>query len=345
MNSTDDIADWLRAKPGKVRLRGTGSRAATLPPSGEATTLDLRPLNQIVRLDPGDQTCTVQSGVLREQLDDALAEHDLELPCLGQGTIGGLFASDPLGPAAAGAGSPRSLLLGVESVLADGTRCKSGARVVKSVAGFDVHKLLVGSQGRLFVAAELHLRLKPRARVELWFCNDGLEQTQAMALLHALRHEQLPPTVLQLRRATNGSFAVSGKISGRSVHVDAMTKRHSVKGCEAPQSFHVDGYDQADRHGAEVLHGAALPSKLPDVLSSLPQSAAFQWLGGGRFEATMPDSLATDRAIDKLAQLPVQAAVLMGAAERHAVHTATDSGVRNLTAGLKQALDPDGILA
>ena len=179
-------------------MAGTGSQVDTLPSKSDATKLDLSERNQIIRLDPGDQTCTVEGGVLRSQLDAALAEHDLELPCLGSGTIAGIFASDPFGPAGPGSIGPRNLLLGIDAMLADGTTFKSGAPVVKSVAGFDVHKLFVGSRGRLFLAMQMHLRLKPRPRSEQWFANRLLTMDEAIALLHALRDEAQPPTTLAL---------------------------------------------------------------------------------------------------------------------------------------------------
>lgn len=321
MKSIDDIGEWLRSRPGRVRLVGSGSRQTQLPKIDDASLLDFSDCNQIVRLDPGDQTCTVESGVTCAELDAALREHDLELPCLADqasGTIGGLFASDPFGPAAAGCAGPRNLLLGIDGLLADGTAFRSGAPVVKSVAGFDVHKLLVGSHGRLYVAARLHLRLKPRPRFEQWFANRGLDQDQALTLLHGLRAERQAPTVLQLRRERDGSFVVRGRLAGREVHVRAQQRQHGLQPCEALQEFHV----AAEPSGEEVIVGQSLPSALGDVLEALPQNAPFAWLGGGRFEAVLPKGTACDTVL----QPPL------------------DPGEQRLAAGLKQALDPDGTL-
>ena len=118
----DEVAEWLRdgaAAGRRVRLVGGGSRQHERAPIADGVArLDLSRLDRIVRLDPGDQTCTVECGLSRAHLDEALAEHELELPCLGDGTIGGLFAADPFGPAGAPpAQSPRSLLLGPRSVV------------------------------------------------------------------------------------------------------------------------------------------------------------------------------------------------------------------------------------
>ncbi|MFT7536426.1 MAG: FAD/FMN-containing dehydrogenase [Hyphomicrobiaceae bacterium] len=341
MNTFEDIATWLHSSPGRVRVTGSGSRAHTLPPMADATPLQLSQFNRIERFDAGDQTCTVESGVTRVELDVALAEHNLELPCLGGGTIGGLFAADPFGPAAAGCPGPRNLLLGLDALLADGSAFKSGARVVKSVAGFDVHKLFVGSHGRLFVATKLHLRLKPRPRTEQWFANDTLERDQALKLVHALRQEAEPPTVLQLRRERNGSFTVSGRVTGRSVHVTSLCKRHELVECGQPTSFHVDVTASA---GEEVLTGDALPSALPSLIKALPENTPFTWLGGGRFEAAMPNPQATDAALQQLPQANASGTILTGADTRRGVGTPTDPGEQRLAVGLKNALDPNGIL-
>ncbi|MFT4515653.1 MAG: FAD/FMN-containing dehydrogenase [Planctomycetota bacterium] len=341
MNTFEDIAAWLRSSPGRVRLTGSGSRAHTLPAITNATPLLLSQHNRIERLDPGDQTCTVECGVTHAQLDQALAEHDLELPCLGDGTIGGMFATDPFGPAAAGCPGPRNLLLGMDALLANGTTFKSGARVVKSVAGFDVHKLFVGSKGRLFVATKLHLRLKPRPRSEQWFANRALERNQALQLVHALRREEQPPTVLQLRRERDGSFVVAGRVTGRSVHVTALCKRHELDAHERPTHFHVA---TAASSGEEVLTGNALPSALPAVLNALPEHAPFTWLGGGRFEAAMPNYQATDVALQQLPEANASGTVLSGADSRRGISTPMDPGEQRLAEGLKHTLDPDGIL-
>lgn len=341
MNTFEDIAAWLHSSPGRVRVTGSGSRAHTLPPFTDATPLQLSQYNRIERFDAGDQTCTVECGVTRAELDAVLAKDDLELPCLGGGTIGGLFATDPFGPAAAGCPGPRNLLLGMEALLANGSAFKSGARVVKSVAGFDVHKLFVGSHGRLFVATKLHLHLKPRPRTEQWFANHALERDQALKLVHALRHEAQPPTVLQLRRERNGSFTVGGRVTGRSVHVTSLCKRHELAQCERPANFHVEVTASQEE---EVLTGNALPSALPSLVKALPENTPFTWLGGGRFEAAMPNPQATDAALQQLPQANASGTILTGADARRGVSTPTDPGEQRLAIGLKNALDPDGIL-
>ncbi|MHC4899502.1 MAG: FAD-binding oxidoreductase, partial [Planctomycetota bacterium] len=160
VRSDAELRDAL-VSGGAVRLAGSGSQQLLVPaPATKVRVISLQSMDRILRLESDDLTCTVEAGVRREALDAALQKRRLQLPCAGGGTIGGLFAADVHGPLGPGMHSPRSLLLGFEGMLAEGLAFKAGARVVKSVAGFDLQKLFVGSQGRLFAVTRLHLKLR-----------------------------------------------------------------------------------------------------------------------------------------------------------------------------------------
>lgn len=337
--SVAELGERLRARPGRVRLVGGGSRQDRLPDPGPALRLDLTALCAIVRLDAPDQTCTVECGVRREHLDQELASAGLELPCPGAGTIGGLFASDPVGAATQGGFAPRGLLLGMEAYLADGTSFRSGARVVKSVAGFDVHKLLVGSRGRLFVATHLHLRLKPRPRAEQWFAVGDLEPPRALALVAALRAEAVPPAALQLARSVAGACVVRGRLAGRARHVADSMRRLDLTASEPCWRDHL-----VPPTDGEVLAGLVLPSQLPMLLAQLPAGAPLLWHGGGRYEVAMPTPAATDALLAVLGAQTLAAAVVRGAATRIGHGTPVEPTLRDLEDKMQQALDPHGIL-
>ena len=333
-----DLTDLLRGRPGKLRIRGSGSQQERLPPApAGAQELDCSGLDAIERLDAPDQTCTVGAGVPRAALDEALRPHRLELPCLGGGTLGGLFASDAIGPASVGAASPRTLLLGMEAMLADGTSFQSGARVVKSVAGFDVHKLLVGSRGTLFCATRLHLRLKPMPRASVWFCADQLDLAPALERFVALRSLAVPPAQLHLQRTAAG-IRLTGRIAGRGTFVNATLRSHGLTEAPAPSQLHL-----AAPAGGEVLSGVVLPSRVGELLAAAPTDAAFLLHGGGRFELALANPVATDRVLASLPHLGAHACIVAGDSARRGNGTPLDLGQQRLAAGLKQALDPHGI--
>jgi glycolate oxidase FAD binding subunit len=338
--SAAELADWLAARPGRVRLVGSGSRAARVgAPAADVHEVRLAGIATIDRLDAADQTCSVDCGLPRAELDAALAPHGLELPCPGGGTIGGLFAADPLGAAAHGGQSPRSLLLGVEGLLADGTAFRSGARVVKSVAGFDVHKLLVGSEGRLYAATRLHLRLKPRPRAEAWFCRDGLSDADALAAFARLRAEPVGPAAVQLRRDRHGC-ALVGRIAGRAAFVRGQLAQHGLTEAACAWTDHL----AADAPG-EVVAGLARFTAVAGLCAAVPAAATLLWHGGGRFEAALPDAAASDALLAAAAALGVHARVV---ATTHPARrdrgSPIDPGAARLAAALRTALDPHGIL-
>ncbi len=334
--SAAELGELLRSGPGRVRLHGTSSRQDRWCAAPDAVEVQLAGLDTIHRLDPPDQTCSVDAGVRRSVLDDALERVGLELPCLGTGSLGGLFATDPIGSSTVGGASPRTLLLGMEAVLADGTPFKSGSRVVKSVAGFDVHKLLVGSQGRLFAATRLHLRLRPRPRAEEWFHCAGLDQARALAMFARLRSLPNPPAALFLRRDHSG-FAVAGRIGGRPTFVASVLRMHALPVAEPVTELHLDAPS-----GGEVLMGNVVPSRLPPLLAAAPPTAPFLLHGGGRFELALASPAAADALLAALPNI-AHACIVLGAPARRGLGTLVDPGHRRLVDGLKHALDPHDV--
>jgi glycolate oxidase FAD binding subunit len=336
--STPELVELLKSGPGRVRIHGTGSRQHRLPEAGAAAPLLLAGLDAIERLDAPDQTCSVGAGLRREVLDAELARHGLELPLAGGGSIGGLFASDAVGAVTAGGPAPRTMLLGMEAVLADGTAFRSGARVVKSVAGFDVHKLLVGSRGRLFVATTLHLRLKPRPRAAVWFRRSGLDANEALRLFVQLRSLAAPPAALHLRTGAEGT-TVRGRIAGRASFVAAMLRTHALEEGPPATELHLTAAPTG-----EVLTGIVAPSRALELLGMAPAGAPFLLHGGGRFECALPTAAASDALLVRLPAIGAHACIAEGPPARRGVGTPLDPGQQRLCDGLVKALDPHGIL-
>ena len=151
--------------------RGSGS-ALDLgwPPARVDVVLDLGGMYRIVEYNPDDLTASVEAGLTAEAFGGRLAPHRQFLPVDPPGvasrTLGGLVATGAHGPLRARYGTLRDLLLGVKFVQADGVVTWGGARVVKSVTGYDVPKLMVGALGTLGVLCELTLRVHPRPEAE-----------------------------------------------------------------------------------------------------------------------------------------------------------------------------------
>jgi len=129
-------------------------------------------LQRIHWLDREDQTCEVDVGLSPLALQQELAPLGLELgvesPSHDVGTLGGLFLSREVNLLHQAYGHAREQVLGLRAYLADGTQVQTGSRVVKSVAGYDLTRLLLGSEGRLAVVTRLTLRLHPRPKALDW---------------------------------------------------------------------------------------------------------------------------------------------------------------------------------
>jgi len=146
--------------------RGAGtSQGVGNPPRRLDLVLELGRLTAVRDYVPEDMVATVEAGVTLEILAAHLAPHRqmlaLDPPGGGPRSVGGVLATHASGPRRFRHGTGRDLLLGARFVQADGTLTWGGARVVKSVTGYDVPKLLVGSLGTLGVLVEVTLRLHP----------------------------------------------------------------------------------------------------------------------------------------------------------------------------------------
>jgi glycolate dehydrogenase FAD-binding subunit len=149
-----------------VAPRGSGStQSLGAPPARLDLILDLSRLADVLDYVPADMVMTAQAGATLGILGHALDKHGQMLaldPCGGLSrSVGGVLATNASGPRRFRYGTGRDLLLGARFVQADGTVTWGGSRVVKSVTGYDIPKLLTGSLGTLGVIVEATLRLHP----------------------------------------------------------------------------------------------------------------------------------------------------------------------------------------
>jgi glycolate oxidase FAD binding subunit len=138
------------------------------PPRGADIILSTSRLNQVLEHAAGDMTATVRAGCTVECFNQTVAQRGQRLAIdplwPGKATIGGILASNDSGSLRGAFGPLRDFLLGITVVLADGTIAKSGGKVVKNVAGYDLPKLFTGSFGTLGVITQATFRLYPIPR-------------------------------------------------------------------------------------------------------------------------------------------------------------------------------------
>jgi len=172
--STQEAAGLLRAAAAAglaVVPRGAGTGFGWgSPPSRCDLVVDLRAMDQVIEHEAGDLVVRVQAGMTIGQLASALASagQELALDVPAEATVGGIVATGTTGPRRLRYGSPRDLLIGLTVVRADGVIARSGGKVVKNVAGYDIGKLFAGSHGTLGLITEATFRLHPRPAAVTW---------------------------------------------------------------------------------------------------------------------------------------------------------------------------------
>lgn len=121
-------------------------------------------LDQLVSYEPAEMVAVVEAGMRVGELERLLAEGDQEWPCDAppEATVGGVIAAGSSSPRRLRVGPLRDTVLEAEVVTGDGRLIRSGARTVKNVTGYDLHKLVAGSLGTLGVIVQVALKVRPR---------------------------------------------------------------------------------------------------------------------------------------------------------------------------------------
>ena len=156
-----------------VALAGAGTKANVGRPMNATTHLSTRALRGITLYEPSEMVMSARTGTALAQIEDALsarrqmlAFEPIELAPLvgvqaGQGTIGGVFATNLSGARRIRVGAARDHFLGVRAVSGGGEVFKSGGRVMKNVTGLDLCRGLAGSWGTLAVMCEVTFKVQP----------------------------------------------------------------------------------------------------------------------------------------------------------------------------------------
>ena len=165
-DSAEAVQDAVR-NVAHLLPRGGGTKTALSAPRPGATVLDLTELSGMIEYEPGEFVFTALAGTPLQTITTALAEHGQYLPfdppLVAQGaTLGGTVAAGLSGSGRQRYGGLRDFLIGARFVDGQGRLVRSGGKVVKNAAGFDQHKLLIGSLGRLGVIVEVSFKVFPQ---------------------------------------------------------------------------------------------------------------------------------------------------------------------------------------
>jgi glycolate oxidase FAD binding subunit len=286
---------------GPLAITGAGTAANWAGALGPVdAVVDTTALTGVIVHNPGDMTVAVRAGTPLRALHDELGVHaqhvSLDAARISDGaTIGGLLATGDAGPAALVHGSLRDLVIGVTLVLSDGTIAQSGGHVIKNVAGYDLAKIVHGSYGTLAVVAEVVLRLHPVPKASVTL---ALPCSLPDAAAAAARVLGGPAEPAALEWTSDGVLLL--RLEGTDTALDARAER--VREETLGASATVASGDPWARHAeitrgspdAAVLRIGVRPSRLPDVLASLPTTAVTAGLGTGVATVTLPAAAVAD---------------------------------------------------
>jgi glycolate oxidase FAD binding subunit len=267
-------------------------------------------LDRILEHDPGDLTCTVEAGVRLSDLRASLAlcGQRLSLDPPGDPTVGAVLARNLSGPLRHRFGAPRDLVLGATLVLADGTVASSGGKVVKNVAGYDLARLVCGSEGRLALIARVSFRLHPQPKAVGTLV---VETDEAALVAGRILASQLQPSALDVLHP--GRVALLFEGTERAVAAQLAAAQTLVGGAEVDGSI----WDESrQRQGSANGRIRFAPGELAETLAGLSDAIVRAASG-----------VAYIRGSDKL------------------LHADSEGGRELLIDRIARQLDPAGVLA
>jgi glycolate oxidase FAD binding subunit len=291
-------------------LAELASARLTVAPVGGATALGLgappRALDAVVRTAglarileyaPADMVLVAEAGVTLASIQATAAEHRqrlaLDAPHAARATVGGLVAVGASGPLRTRHGGIRDLIIGLTLVRAGGAVAKSGGKVVKNVAGFDLPKVACGSLGTLGLVTTANFRLHPLPEVATTARLPGLLPAQVSRLMVQARDAQLEPAAAFALRDSGGRYEVAVVFEGFASGVTQQLAR--LREVALAAGLDCDTLEAAGAVAVRTRHDAvreaavfrarvsSLPSRLGAVDTLLApalaalEGAAFTW--------------------------------------------------------------------
>ncbi len=223
-----EILRFAHASQLAVAPSGGGTKLGWGNPVSADIQLNLHRLDSLRDHPWQDMTCTVEAGCPWADLQTQLRRHGqmvaLDPLWPDRATVGGIVACNDSGALRLKYGGLRDLIIGMTVVLADGTIAKSGGKVVKNVAGYDIHKLMTGSFGTLGVITEVNFRLHPVEEHARTWTAVAAGASAFAAPLKALLDSQMTPSGIQIRTSSR-QCALDIRIAGVASCLDEYGER------------------------------------------------------------------------------------------------------------------------
>jgi glycolate oxidase FAD binding subunit len=348
-----ELAAALAEAGGTVRVRGSGTKLAWArgEPGVELSTAGL---DEIVEHNEGDLTAVLQAGVPLARAQQRFAEAGQMLaldPPDGGATIGGVVATNDSGPLRARYGGIRDLVVGMRVALADGTVAKSGGKVIKNVAGYDLAKLFVGSFGTLGAILEVSVRLHPLPPATATAVGRSDDPDVLGRAAMALSHAPLEQLGLDVRWE-DGEGAVLSRFGGAAAQPQAEGAARLLADA-GPDSQLVEDDDhlwEAQRDAQRspsglVVKVSALQTDLPELLRIARDSGAtLVGRAGLGLHWLRLDTGPAEALVARLRRRWTAVVLDHPPGIEAGPHEPRDAGARMLAGRVKERFDPEGRL-
>ncbi len=319
-----------------ARGRGTGTTGATVPLEN-AIVLSTERMTRILEMNPADRLMVVQPGVTNQTVQQAAAEHGFFWPpdptSAAVCTIGGNLAYNSAGPRAVKYGTPRENTLGLRAVTGTGEEIHTGTRTTKGVVGYDLTRLLIGSEGTLAIITEATLKLTPLAESRRTLRAIYADMHSAAQAVSRIMAQPVVPCALEF-------------IDGPAIE---MIRQHSTaelpQGAGALLMIEVDGAQAAMAESLTAIEQAASGDGLLDLRVAQTQ-AEIQALWATRkalspaLRNVAPKKINEDVVVP-VSQIPALIASLADFGERHGITIVNFGHAGNGNIHVNLLVDPD----
>jgi glycolate oxidase FAD binding subunit len=339
-HSEEEAAEILRCANedgAAVIPRGGGTKSDWgNPPQRSDVMLSTANLNRVIEHAWADLTVTVEAGCTIAELQRTLAKRRQRLAVdplwPEKATVGGVLSTNDTGPLRLRYGGLRDLIIGVTLALSDGTLAKSGGKVVKNVAGYDLSKLVTGAFGTLGVITSATFRLHPLPKHTHTVTAAVPDLAAMQQLLNRILDAQLVPAAIQVRVGAGApeiDVQFEGTEEGIYAQVDRLREMTPLteNGAEVFQRLDAD---------AKI---SVLPARIAETLEGLNGYAVVEATGIGWVQ-----SHHLSRMREKIESMGGSLVLMRPITGMDAWGSAAGGDALPLMRAIKHRFDPRGIL-
>lgn len=344
----DEMGETIQSQD-RLLAFGSKTKTAINAPAG-VTTLDMSKVKGILEYEPSEYTFTALAGTRLDEVDQMLAENNQFLPfdpplVKHGGTLGGTVAANLSGPGKYHYGGVRDFVLGVQFFDSEGRLIRSGGKVVKNAAGFDIPKLMVGSLGSLGALVELSFKVFPRPKEYKTVTSSY--PTLMNAMEHLIQLTASPIEILCLEiESTNSSYDLQIRLGGSPKLFDERIDRleqfigdiEVLDGdVESKYWEHINEFRWLPEDST-LVKIPLTPKLVPDLDEFLEQNGSNRRYSVGANVAWVAWSESLDKLDQHLKDSNLAGLTVLGSADQIRLG-ARDNG--NFYQRIKKALDPN----